>query len=347
MRVNARANPTPLQTPESTDTASERGAASAGAPAGTAPWTLRYGPATVTARYPKPFAGTLSWERTSSGWTAEIALPAIGPEWIIVPSFSTIGHADYGFRFTLSGEFGTVPLTPIRAAPESDQAASAESPVTSHLDCWHTPARGFDSARVRLDVFCSAMPQQYLVAVSARPLVSGADVGRQTADAIAVPAFSQMTAAADLRRRICSPTCVAMVLSGYGRRIDTAAAAAACLDPVTHMYGMWPLAIHTASAHGVLGTLETFTSLDDVTPLLRCRWPIIASIDFGAGELDGSPQPQTNGHLVVVRGIDTGHVVVNDPAADDDASVPRRYDRAQFTAAWLNRRGVGYVLLSP
>ena len=44
--------------------------------------------------------------------------------------------------------------------------------------------------------------------------------------------------------------------------------------------------------------------------------PLVASISFGPGELDGAPISSTNGHLLVIVGFRrNGDVVVNDPAA--------------------------------
>ena len=71
------------------------------------------------------------------------------------------------------------------------------------------------------------------------------------------------------------------------------------------------------------------------------------SIDLGRGELPGAPLAQTAGHLVTVYGIDGDRVLVCDPAAADDASVPRTYDAGAFTAAWMRHRGAAYLLAPP
>jgi hypothetical protein len=72
----------------------------------------------------------------------------------------------------------------------------------------------------------------------------------------------------------------------------------------------------------------------------------VASISFGAGELDGAPISSTNGHLLVIVGFTrSGDVVVNDPAAQRRSGVRRTYDRGQFEDAWLpTSGGVVYVL---
>ena len=44
--------------------------------------------------------------------------------------------------------------------------------------------------------------------------------------------------------------------------------------------------------------------------------PLVASVSFGAGQLDGAPISSSNGHLLVIVGFEAdGDVVVNDPAA--------------------------------
>ena len=55
----------------------------------------------------------------------------------------------------------------------------------------------------------------------------------------------------------------------------------------------------------------------------------------------------TTGHLIVLTGYEDGVVLVNDPAAPSAETVPRRYRRDQLTRAWLERRGIGYVLFDP
>ena len=69
---------------------------------------------------------------------------------------------------------------------------------------------------------------------------------------------------------------------------------------------------------------------------------MVASIRFAAGGLAGAPLAATGGHLVLLRGIGDGAVVVNDPAAPP-AEVERRYSTEEFAAAWLRWRGAAYV----
>jgi hypothetical protein len=307
---------------------------------------LRLAPSIAAERYPLATAGAACWQREGHAFVADLALPEIPPGSIVVPSFSALGLGDYGFRFALYAGTHIWPLSPVPGtAGVQPVNGTADPRVSTHIDCWHTHATVHD-AFVRLTLDARREPDDYLLTVTARPRLLPGLAGRAHAAAIDVPRRSQMTAAPAIRRRICSPTCVAMVLEHYGVSSAIHDIAESCHDGDANIYGSWPLAIHTASRHGVLGALEAFTSLDDAAPLLWQGIPIIASIDFDTGELLGAPLERSAGHLVVVTGLDEYRVFVNDPAADDDAGVARSYDRRQFATAWLDRRGVGYVLVS-
>ena len=117
-----------------------------------------------------------------------------------------------------------------------------------------------------------------------------------------------------------------------------------CNDPVTGMYGLWPLAIRAAANAGFIGAVELFS---DWTPALTCLsagLPLVASIRYGQGELPGAPMPATGGHLVVVTGVDGDQVLINDPAAANHGTVSRRYPLAAFSRAWFRHRGAVYIV---
>ena len=79
---------------------------------------------------------------------------------------------------------------------------------------------------------------------------------------------------------------------------------------------------------------------------LRMGWPVIASIQTKPGELRGAPYTQTDGHLIVIRGIDAaGNIMVNDPAAETPDKAIVVYNRDDLTRVWLQRTlGTAYVL---
>jgi hypothetical protein len=164
---------------------------------------------------------------------------------------------------------------------------------------------------------------------------------------LAVPPRTQMTAAEPIRLRICSPTSVGMAMEFLGRDIPTGALADEIFHAPTERFGVWPAAVRAAATHGFPGYLLRFPDWDAVAWCLGRGLPIVASIRYGIGELTNAAMPETDGHLVVITGLDGDAILVNDPAAPTKAEVPRRYDRDELTRAWLERTGVGYVFLRP
>jgi hypothetical protein len=188
-----------------------------------------------------------------------------------------------------------------------------------------------------------------------------------------VPAYSQMAHDGDYPEydgggeAWCSPTSTTMVL-GYYDALPAPADYAwvganhadAEVDHVARMTydhgydgtGNWPFNTAYAATRTDQAFVTRFASLRGVERFVKVGIPVIVSLTYGAGGLDGSPLSRgTNGHLLVVVGFtDTGDVVVNDPAAPDRAGVRRTYDRGQLENAWLKRGsaggsgGVAYVI---
>jgi hypothetical protein len=184
---------------------------------------------------------------------------------------------------------------------------------------------------------------------------------------LAVPRFSQMIHAGQDPQyggggeAWCSPTSLAMVVGYYGKLPPAWSyrwVPAGWPDRVVNEFarltydhgyagnGNWPF--NTALATAWLP--DTFvTRLPDLRAaerLVRAGIPVIASIAFGRGELDRAPISATNGHLVVIVGFNRyGSPIVNDPAAPDNRTVRRTYDRGQFERAWLNGSGgLAYIV---
>ena len=162
----------------------------------------------------------------------------------------------------------------------------------------------------------------------------------------------------------CSPTSLSMVLGYYDALPPASAyswvpdghpqpwvdhAARMTFDADYDGTGNWPF--NTAYAGRRLGSggrayVTRLRSLRQAERYLADGTPLVASISFGPGELDGAPISSTNGHLLVIAGFTrSGDVVVNDPAAQQSSGVRRTYDRGQFEDAWLpTSGGVVYVL---
>jgi hypothetical protein len=162
----------------------------------------------------------------------------------------------------------------------------------------------------------------------------------------------------------CSPTSLSMVLGYYDALPPRSAyawvsdghpqpwvdhAARMTFDADYDGTGNWPF--NTAYAGTRLGPgarayVTRLRSLRQAERYVAGGTPLVASISFGAGDLDGAPISSTNGHLLVIVGFTrSGDVVVNDPAAQRRSGVRRTYDRGQFEDAWLpTSGGVVYVL---
>ena len=168
---------------------------------------------------------------------------------------------------------------------------------------------------------------------------------RVTTPRLVVPAISQLTAPRALRHRICSPTCVAMALALSRRDASLARVVRECLHEPSRICsacGRWrsePRRCRADRRRRVFLPAST-----PQRPILERGLPIVASIRFAAGALPGAALSATDGHLVVVTGMDADWVYINDPAARDASGVPRQCPRDAFAAAWLTERGVGYVL---
>lgn len=160
---------------------------------------------------------------------------------------------------------------------------------------------------------------------------------------------SQATEGERYRHDICSPTCLAMVLDFWGRRLPTTRIADAVLDqrdPEAKRYGNWPLNIAYAATQGVHGHVARLDGLAGLEREIEAGRPVVISITFNEGELAGSPMKRTKGHLFVVAGFTAdGDVITRDPAGPTLDEVRRVYKRADITRVWaVKKRGVAYVL---
>ena len=110
--------------------------------------------------------------------------------------------------------------------------------------------------------------------------------------------------------------------------------------------GNWPFNTAYAATLTEDAFVTRLRNLREARLFIEAGIPLVASVSFGPGELDGAPISSTNGHLLVIAGFTrTGDVVVNDPAARTAAGVRRTYDRGQFEDAWIpSSGGLVYVI---
>ncbi len=162
----------------------------------------------------------------------------------------------------------------------------------------------------------------------------------------------------------CSPTSTSMLLAYYDRlppprryawvpggHVDPWVDHAARMT-YDHAYdgtGNWPF--NTAYAAPLAGKafVTRLRSVREAEQFLAAGIPLVVSIAFGPGELDGAPIGSSDGHLLVLVGVrDNGNVVVNDPASATRRHVRRTYDRGQLERLWLEASGgLAYVITDP
>ena len=290
--------------------------------------------------YPLPVAGPAPW-RSGTACTS-IDLPDVPSDHIIAAGFaSTSTLQRFSFRLHCdAGRFETAAF-----------GRSAKAAMRSRGSGVHVPVDYFDTTRdledVRLSLRCAARtPRAYLLTISVRPrtVEPPATIPEDT-HVLAAPYLSQTTLDEPISRQACSPTSTAMAL-GIADDADFRNFVASAVHPPTGLCGAWPQNLWAAARRGRLAGLELVSAWEDVRRALEAGDPVVASIRFQASELPNSPMPATGGHLVLLRGIRDGTVVVNDPAAPPGA-VERRYDARAFAAAWMRQRGAAYVFARP
>lgn len=290
----------------------------------------------VAADYPLGHCGRAEWRRGAT--PVRVPLPDIPANHVVAASFaSTSLAAPFSFRLQAQRQrFETARFGHRTRRRERRRGDRAVVPV----DYFDTQA---GLALPVLSLVCrSAEPDDYLLSIAVRPrlLKPPTDL---PAEQPVLPAtcLSQTTLPAQLSAHACSPSATAMALQ-IAEAKDFRAFVASARHRPTGMCGVWPQNLWATARRGRLAALELAADWQLAERALSAGAPLVASIRFAQNELDGSPLQQTGGHLVLLRGIEAGVVVVNDPAAPPD-SVERRYDAKQFAAAWMRHRGAAYV----
>ncbi|HMH49902.1 MAG TPA: C39 family peptidase [Candidatus Acidoferrum sp.] len=285
------------------------------------------------------------------------------PEWRpraasrhLVPSLSVLTDVPYALRFEVSAFVGGA-WSPWVATVTIGPGAFADLPTSADelgcdVDVYTAPS---PLERVRLRARLGAHDPRALAASPWIATLSASDLAPSLSEIIAVaaarmpvPALSQREEApSEIAMRICSPTSVAMVLGYWGAATSPIALAEDVFHPPSDSYGVWPAAIRAAGRRGVAGYVLRFPDWTAAAWCLERKLPIIASVQYAAGELTDAPLRETSGHLLVLTGCDATHAFVNDPVAATAAEVPRRYRLDELQRAWLDRAGVGYVLFRP
>lgn len=174
----------------------------------------------------------------------------------------------------------------------------------------------------------------------ARPIQIEGDWAR-TLD---VPFFTQADAPPALKPQICSPTSVTMVLNYRGDTSAMVENALAIYDPDYGIFGNWGRAVAYAGQRGFDAYLDRIRTWDQVKAYIAKGQPIIASIRFESGTFPSNVMDQTNGHLVVIRGLTPeGDAVMNDSASKAKGQGVV-YRSEELARAWLRHGGVAYII---
>lgn len=153
-----------------------------------------------------------------------------------------------------------------------------------------------------------------------------------------VPERSQLVVP-DIGGVICSPTSVSMILEYLGTNESTEKVATGCKDNYNKKYGNWSYNVAYAGEKDYEAYVKRCSTIRDVVNLINSGIPVAASIKTkDVKELDGTLQPHTNGHLIVIRGLikkeNIDYIIVNDPASKTLDVVKRHYKLDQFINVW-------------
>ena len=169
-------------------------------------------------------------------------------------------------------------------------------------------------------------------------------------ETLSVPARSQMIYP-NGGEAWCSPASLSMVMAYWAgetgvESLDQSVpvVAGGVYDYSYGGWGNWSFNTAYASAYDLDAAVMRMTSVEQVERWVKVGIPLVTSVAWDNEQarhrLSGAPLPSSDGHLLVVRGFtDSGDVIVNDPAGSDGAHVPRVYERAEFSRAWLHNPG--------
>ena len=279
---------------------------------------------------------------------ANIDLPEGASAAIDIRVFSDrAGFASPWLRLAAWGE--GVPPSHAAATREFADAASGLSGRVN-VDCFESSCR-FDAIEYRVT---ATTPESRVRRVSVVLTDTLGWVWREPAwrpmhpVTLDVPFRSQKTPKPELAGRLCSPTSVAMVLAYQGMDVPVIDVARRTYDAMEDLYGNWPHNVQAAHTLGRPASLARFDRWSEVERVLAAGQPIIASIRAGPGELRGAPYAKTDGHLIVLRGLnERGDVLVNDPSVSTAALGQLVYRREDLTIVWMHRtHGTAYLVMA-
>jgi hypothetical protein len=205
--------------------------------------------------------------------------------------------------------------------------------------------------RIAIDVLHSDVPLSGIgvastvaldaVAVAIPPPPDARAPVRRRVASLEVPRLSQYVRRHPDERGWCSAAALAMLLRFHGRDADVASVAHEVFDSAYNGTGNWSFNVAYAGARGLRGMVAYLRGIDHVAAFVEAGFPVAISIGWRPGQLPGAPLDASDGHLIVVRGIEPAHVLVNDPA---HPAVAVRYPRPALDVVFREHGGVAYLV---
>lgn len=148
-----------------------------------------------------------------------------------------------------------------------------------------------------------------------------------------------------LRDEICSPTSLTMALNYFGKKVSLDNVIKGVYDEGAKIYGTWPFNTAYAGELGLKCCVVRCASLSQAEAEIYQARPLIISVSFKNGELKNAPIKKTDGHLIILTGLDeNGDFIAIDPAAKTAKTARRIYSRKDLAKVWLkNKRGLAYA----
>lgn len=158
----------------------------------------------------------------------------------------------------------------------------------------------------------------------------------------------------------CSPVALAMALAYWHEQTGDPRLAPfrdpACVpdlvvpmvnDPAWQGTGNWAFNTAFAASRGLTAYVTRLESLSQLARWITAGVPVIISLGWHEGELEGALVP-SSGHLTLVRGFAHGRrVLTAEPASYEEVQVLRSYHADQFFTCWQQASGGAVYLIYP
>ncbi|HEY0381807.1 MAG TPA: C39 family peptidase [Candidatus Elarobacter sp.] len=179
------------------------------------------------------------------------------------------------------------------------------------------------------------------VAVAVPPPPDARVAPHESTRSLDVPKLSQYLPKFPDERGWCSAAAVAMLLRYHGVDADVPAVVRGVYDASYGGSGNWAFNAAYAGARGLRGMVAYLRGIDHVAAFVDAGLPVAVAVGWNAGELPGAPLDHSEGHLLVVRGVEPSHVLVNDPA---HPAIATRYSRTALDLIFREHGGIAYLI---